>query len=42
MGVNCQLESEKEDSEGQGGQGREEDRVYYLDKLTADIGIFWE
>ena len=41
MRVNCQLEREKEDSEGQGGQGREEDRVYYLYKLTAD-GEYWD
>lgn len=30
MRVNCQLEREKEDAEGQGGQEREEDREYHF------------
>lgn len=43
MRVNCQLERQKEDTEGQRGQGREEDKeyaFYYLTGETVNIEIF--
>ena len=36
MRVNCQLERQKEDTEGQRGQGREEDKGYGLFMLTGN------
>ena len=36
MRVNCQLERQKEDTEGQRGQGREEDKGYGLFTLTGN------
>lgn len=41
MRVNCQLEREKEDTEGQGGQGRKEDSEYYFFQLTGN-GEYWD
>lgn len=41
MRVNCQLEREKEDTEGQRGQGRREDEEYCLYPLILNAGCFW-
>ena len=40
MSVNCQLEREKDDTEGQRGQGREEDKDYCLYLLTVNGEYF--
>lgn len=37
MRVNCQLEMEKEDAEGQRGQSRKEDEAYSFSSLTDSV-----